>query len=59
LLEVQGVHWLNLNPGNDRWNIMPIVQMMEGGKVNFGSLDFLPSGGDILRTDLQPCPSPS
>lgn len=49
-LEVQDDRSFDLNLGNDRSNIMPIVWPMKGGKDDFGSLDFVVSGGELRRT---------
>ncbi|KAF9787415.1 P-loop containing nucleoside triphosphate hydrolase protein [Thelephora terrestris] len=49
-LEVQDDRSFDLNLGNDRSNITPIVWPMKGGKDDFGSLNFVLSGGDIRRT---------
>ena len=49
-LEVQDEHSFDLNLGNDRSNIMPIVWPMKGGKEDLGSLDFVVSGGELRRT---------
>jgi len=49
-LEVQDDHSFDLNLGNDRSNIMPIVWPMKGGKGDFGSLDFVVSWGELHRT---------
>lgn len=49
-LEVQDEHSFDLNLGNDRSNIMPIVWPMKGGKEDLGSLDFVVSRGELRRT---------
>ena len=49
-LEFQDDRSFDLNLGNDRSNIMPIVWPMKGGKGDFGSLDFVLNGGELHRT---------
>ena len=47
-LEVRSGHSFDLNLGNDRSNIMPIVWPMKAAKEDLGSLNFIVVGREIL-----------